>query len=255
MTAIVRQLSWFEMVTPDRVDMDAFLREYIGADAWRTPRRLWRRMHHSKAGILIAENRIPKLRKLQRGSVGITVVANAAQQGADSAVPNLQNITNAHSEVAPTPARQQYRYHTDGGMEFDGDAQGESTIVYAALTTQTDDANDHTDDWWPDQPETSIGLDYDIQFNSESATGGVVHYLADNTGTNRTTATWYVLDTVFQDSADATHDGGIGFNRTNGVAKTPDVGLDTLTVTVEIRATTSGAALTSHDYDLDCEGT
>lgn len=256
---ITRQRSWFELVTPDREDMDAFLRGYIGADAWRTPRRLWRRMHHSKAGILLAENRIPKFRRYQRGNFAMFPAGTTAK-GAPGTVPNLQDITNATSSSSPTASRQQYAWDSDGGVEGDTDATTEASIVYADLTTQTDDSNDHTNDWWPDQPETNIGLDYDIRYDNEALTGnmdGVIadHLLPDNTGTDRVSGTWYLLDTVSNDHGDATHDGGIGVNRNNGIGKSPEFGVTTLNVDVEIRATGSGSALATCHLDLDVEGT
>jgi hypothetical protein len=191
--------------------------------------------------------------KLQRGSVSVTPFVNVIPTG--GVVPILSDIVNATSSVAPTPARQQYAYDTDGGMEADTDATNEASIIYVALTTQTDDANDHTSEWWPDQPDTSEGLNWDIRYLNFSSDGGISHLFPDNLGVNRTTDVWYLLDTVSADHADATHDGGIGFNRTNGTAKNPNTGTNTLTVDVEIRATGSGVAVASHSYDLDCIGT
>jgi hypothetical protein len=247
------------MVTPDRQDMDVFLRAYVGANAWRTPRALWRRMHHSKAGILLAENRIPKLRKYQRGNFNV-FPAGTQQLIGPSTLPNMQDIANATSQTAPTPDRQQYAYDSDGGIEWD-EATTEAGIVYSTLTTGTDDANNHSNDWWPDQPETNIGLDYDIRYlnavidNHTGAGSMVDHLLADNTGTDRTTDVWYLLDTVSNDHVDASHDGGIGCNRPNGGGKSPNVGISTFTCDVEIRSTGSGSALTSMSFDLDCQGT
>lgn len=256
MSAIILPRSWFDMVTPSEAEMRNFLREYIGPDHWRVHQMRWRELFHRNAGILIAENRIPKLRKFQRGSVGITVVANAAQQGAGGGTePALLDITNSESSVAPTAARNQIAYDVDGTIEYYFGTELVN-VVYAQLTTQSDDANNHDAHWWPDEPETDIGDDYDIQYNSETegGTGGTFFYLRDISA-NRTTATWYLLSTVSDDHADGSANGAIVLNRANGTAKTPNTGTATLTVDVEIRATGSGAALASHTLDLTSIGT
>lgn len=251
-------LSWFDMVSPHPHEMPAFLRAYVGrGQEWRTPKRLWEDLWRLKRGdeglqMMLGKRQI-KFIKNQRGFIAMTVV----YQEDTGTQPLLTNITNSTSQVAPTAARQQYAYDSDGSMEQDVDATSEASIVYADLTTQTDDANNHSSEWWPDQPDVNEGLNWDIRYLNESTIGTnfFTHLLADNTGTNRTTATWYLLDTVSNDHVNASHDGGIGCNRTNGTAKNPNTGTSTLTVDVEIRATGSGVAVASHSYDLDCVGT
>jgi len=258
MSAIILPRSWFDMVTPSEAEMRNFLREYIGPDHWRVHQMRWRELFHRNAGILIAENRIPKLRKFQRGSVGITVVANAAQQGAGGGTePALLDIVQSETQVAPESARIQIAYDVDGTIEYYfGTTVG--LVVWAQLTTQSDDANNHDAHWWPDEPETDIGDDYDIRYLNEveGGAGGTFFYFRDTVGpTNRVSGTWYLLSTVSDDHADASANGCINCLRTNGTAKTPSTGNADLDVDIEIRATGSGSALASHNLDLDVEGT
>jgi hypothetical protein len=263
MTAIILpgRPGWFGMVSPREEEMPEFLK--VIAQGWRTPHRKWEDLWRLRRGEL---NHVLGMREFngprrQRGSLSGGSVHRTAP-AAGGSTPNLQDITNDVSSVAPTPSRQQYAYDSDGSIEWDDAATTEGSIVYAELTTGTDDANDHTNDWWPDQPDTNEGLNWDIQYLNEvlqliSGTGTQIgHYLADNTGVNRTTATWYLLDTISNDHADATHDGGIGVNRPNGGGKGgDDVGVSTLDIDVEIRATGSGSAVASHSYALQVEGT
>ena len=259
---IIHRSGWFAMVTPTQQEMIDMLRAYLGPEWWRVPKRKWEdvwRLHRGNMNHVLGMRRFG-LRKKQRGSLSGFSVKRAVQVPAGDE-PILTDITNATSSVAPNPSRQQYRYFTDGEFEGDTDAGLESSIVYTKITTQTDDSNDHTNEWWPDQPDTDEGLNWDIRYDNVTDTlvsgvgTSVTHLLADNTGTNRTAGTWYLLDTVSDDSADGTHDGGIGYNRPNGSAKNPQVGLHTLTCDVDIRATGSGGPVASHSYDLDVEGT
>ena len=257
MGVIVRPVRWWDFVSPQEEEMPDFLK--VIAQGWRTPKRHWEdlwRLRRGELNHVLGMRQAPKLRKRQLGIIGLGRM-RALQASGDT--PNLQDITNATSSVAPQSSRQQYAYDSDGSMRGDLDATSEASIAYADLTTLTDDANDHTNDWWPNQPDTNEGLNWDIRYQNEADVGPepytASHLLADNTGVNRTSGTWYLLDTVSNDHADATHDGGIGVNRGNGVAKTPDTGLSTMTVDVEIRATGSGSAVASHSYDLDVEGT
>lgn len=265
MTSIIKPLRWWDMVSPTEEEMPDFLRAYMGKGMqFRTPKRMWEDLWMRKRGEMnhvigmrkagtIANFKGPKYQK------GI-ICATAFGVAADGTEPNLQNITNATSSISPAPSRQQYAYDSDGGIEGDTDAGTEATIVYVTITTQTDDTNNHTNDWWPDQPDTNEGLNWDIRYLNEALTGsttGIVlmHLLADNTGVNRTSATWYLLDTISNDHVIASHDGGIGVNRNNGTTKDPAFGVTTLDVDVEIRATGSGSAVTSMHFDLDVEGT
>lgn len=251
---IHRPLRWWDMVTPSEQEMNEFLRAYVGADHWRVPSRRWQDLFMLNFGRLTESGR---LKKYQRGMVQLVGKSVQTAVYAGGVIPILTDITNATSSVAPTASRQQYAFDSDGGIEGDTDATTEATIVYVAITTQTDDANDHTNEWWPDQPDVNEGLNWDIRYLNESTplNSGVYHLLADNTGTNRATNTWFLLDTVSNDHVDASHDGGIGCNRPNGTAKTPNVGLDTLTVDIDIRATGSGGPVASMSFDLDVEGT
>jgi len=264
MSNIIRPVRWWDMVSPQgEQEMIPFLRTYMGkGKQFRTPKRIWEDLWRLKRGEL---NHIMGVRsfdmfgkfkgpKYQRGIICATGAVVQAAAGATS--PNLQNITNTTSQTAPTQTRQHYAWDSDGAIRIANDGTTVASITYATLTTQTDDTNDHTGDWWPDQPDVNEGLNWDIQYNTES-TGGtlaVAHYLK-NAGTNRTTATWYLLDTVSNDHADASVNGSIGLSRTNGSLKSPDTGSATLAVDIDIRATGSGGSVANQVFALTCTGT
>ena len=257
-------MRWWDWVSPQgEQEMIPFLRVYMGkGKQFRTPKRMWEDLWMRKRGDM---NHVMGMRK----AVTITNFKGPKYQrgilhpigfwAADGVIPNLQDIAHADSSTAPTPSRQQYAYDSNGSMQGDLSAQQETTIVYTDLTDLTDDPNDHTNDWWPDQPETNEGLNWEIRWRNVQDVGPepytADHLLADNTGVDRNVDEWYNLDTVSNDHADATHDGGIGVNRQNGTIKTPDTGLSTMTVDVEIGTDGAETALTSHSYDLDVEGT
>jgi len=254
MSAIIRPLRWFDMVTPSREEMDRFLREYIGPEHWRVPHMRWHELFLRNAGILIAENRIPKLRRFQRGSVSVHVQANAAQQGVSGDIPDLSNVVDEESNVAPTASRMNLWYDSDGEIRFYAGTALNPT--YAQLTTQSDDANDHTLEWWPDNPETNEGLNWDIRYTNlvETGTSTSEQYFS-NASVDRIEDTWYLLDTVSNDAGDGVNDGCIRLNRNNGVAKTPSTGTFNVDVDIEIRVTGSGSAVASHNLDLTVTGT
>jgi hypothetical protein len=247
------------MVTPSEQEMVGILRALYGPDWFRQPKRTWEELWKTRRGEL---NHILGMRqfqgpKRQRGSVGITVMP----YGAQGEVPILSDIVNATSSTAPTPSRQSYAFDSDGAIVGDTDATIISSIVYTKITTQTDDANDHTSEWWPSQPDTNEGLNWDIRYLNAvgsliSGSGAIIlHLFEDGGGVDRTTDVWYLLDTVSNDHADAGDNGAIGCNRTNGGGKSPTTGLSNLAVDVEIRATGSGSAVASMSFDLDVQGT
>lgn len=244
-------MSWFALVTPSEAEMHQFLRAYVGPEHWRVPIMRWRELFHRNMGILIQEGRLPKLRKHQRGSVGITVMPYVV----GGTQPDLSDITNSESQVAPIAARSQIAWNDNGDMQHYFGTELVN-VVYSQLTTQSDDANDHTAEWWPDNPEVSIGDDYDIRYLNAipGGLGGTVFLLNDGT-VDRTSGTWYLITTVYADVADAGRNGAIVLNRANGTAKTPNTGTATLTVDIEIRATGVGVALASQALDLTSIGT
>lgn len=252
---ILRPFSWYDMLRPSEQELIGMLRLLYGPSWFRIPRRKWEELWIFRRGSLNASLDLRRFRgpKYQRG----IIVGTAAYQGGTALTDVLlSDIAHLVAHVAPTAARQSYAYDSDGGMRHDLDATTFGSIVYSDLTTQTDDTNDHTSEWWKLQPDTNEGLNWDIRYLNEATVGTIVtHLLADNTRTNRVSGTWYLLDTVSNDHADATDAGAVGCNRTNGTSKNPDVGLGTLTVDVEIRATGVGSAVANHSYDLDCEGT
>lgn len=247
------------MVTPREEEMPGFLRAYMGKGMqFRTPRRMWQDLWMRKRGDM---NHILGMRKFGKIKAftgpkyqkGMIVIATGVTSGATTE-PNLQNVTHTNSQTAPTQARIFLAYDSDGSLRFDGDATTAATIAYADLTTQSDDSNTHTNDWWPDQPETNEGLNWDIQYNTTTHTGVGTHWLFYDGAANRTISTWYLLDTVSNDHADAIPDGAIGINRGNGTAKTPDTGSSDGQADVDIRATGSGSAIATHTTDFTVDG-
>jgi len=246
---------WFGTVSPREEEMPAFLK--VIAQGWRTPKRKWEDLWRLRRGEL---NHVLGMRrfkfgnpKYQRGVLHPAGFWFDPPTGATT--PTLTDITNYYAQVAPTPANQFYAYDSDGSMEWDEFASVITTnLVYVELTTGTDDTNDHTNEWWPDQPDVNEGLNWDIRYLNEVASGGIAYYFR-TAGVNRTTATWYLLDTVSNDHGDLSANGAIGHRRGNGTAKSPNVGSNTLDVDVEIRATGTGSAVASHSFALTTAGT
>jgi hypothetical protein len=244
--------------------MIPFLRAYMGkGKQFRTPKRMWEDLWRLKRGEMNhvlgqrCSTRISNFKgpKYQKGMIVIATAPGVPAAGGSSV--GMQNITNAVSSVAPTPSRQHYAWDSDGSVEYDDDCTTIASIVYVELTTGTDDSNDHTNDWWPDQPDVNEGLNWDIRYTShtQGGAGGTFHNFKTTAGTDRVEDTWYLLDTVSNDHADAAVAGSMGFNRANGTAKTPSTGTATLDTTIEIRATGSGSAVDSSVLDLQVQGT
>jgi len=246
------------MVSPSEEEMVYLLRGLYGPDWFRKPRRTWEQLWRERRGEL---NHLLGMRrfgmpKYQRGSVGQHPFTYPVAAG--GTMPNLQDITDDESNVAPAQSRISLWYDSDGGLEWWAGTGTVTAVLYAPLTTQSDDANNHTNDWWPDQPDVNEGLNWDIRYLNEVETGTPTarHYFQDTVGpTDRVSGTWYLLDTVSNDAADATDEGAMGINRGNGTAKTPNTGFGRTEVDVEIRATGSGIAVASHALDLTVTGT
>lgn len=248
-------LSWWDMVSPREEEMPEFIK--LVGPGWRTPTRRWEdlwRLRRGELNHVLGMRKFPTLRRLQRGSVSMFPSAVAAAGGAGGTEPDLTDIQNDHSSVAPSPSRSFIWYNSDGEIRW---YEGTSTPTYAALTTQTDDANDHTNEWWPDQPETNEGLNWDIRYTNDTSGGSVTarYWLRTSVPADRTVDVWYLLDTVSNDAADAGVNGCLGVYRTNGIAKSPQTGVGTMIADIEIRATGTGSAVASHNTDQQVEGT
>jgi len=249
---------WFGMVSPREEEMPDFLK--VIAQGWRTPKRKWEDLWRLRRGDL---NHVLGMRqhsgpKYQRGVIGATARRRVLGVAAGGTMPDLTDVDGLEQNSAPAQSRISLWYDSDGGLEWYQGTGGVGSVLYSPLTTQSADANDHTSEWWPDQPDVNEGLNWDIRYLNEELTGsgGILHYFQDTVGpTHRVSGTWYLLDTVSNDAADATDEGSMGVNRSNGTAKSPNVGLATLDVDVEIRATGSGSAVASHHCDFTVEGT
>jgi len=241
-------LSWFKMVSPTAEEMPDFLKK--AGTGWRTPKRKWEQLWRLRAG----EFRGPKR---QRGSVS-AFAGHAFPAAGGGTSPDLSDITDHHSVSAPTIARISIAYDSDGAIRADLSATTIGSITYFTLTTESDDANDHTGEWWPDQPETNEGLNWDIRYTNlvEGGSASARWYFYDTGGAaNRIEDTWYLLDTVSNDHADASAHGALGINRSNGTGKSPSTGSADNVMDVEIRATGSGSAVASHQVDITVTGT
>ena len=258
--------SWWDMVSPREEEMPNFLRAYIGKGMqFRTPKHKWEDLWRLKRGEVngvLGMRKFGTIKKFtgpkyQRGilnPIGFWV----EPAGGGGTEPNLQDVTHLNSQTAPTQARIALAYDSDGSLEFDGDATTLATIAYTDLTTQSDDVNTHTNDWWPDQPDVNEGLNWDIQYTNLVHTGiGSVRTFWNTLGSpigNRVSGEWYLLDTVSNDHADAGGDGAMVINRGNGTAKNPDTGSSDVDVDVDIRATGSGGSVAGHALDFTCNG-
>lgn len=240
--------SWYDMVTPSQMEMTEFLRHYLGVNWWRMPPKRWHDIYMQHRGLC-------GMKPYQRGFIQHLGFWKEVAAGTN---PNLQAITHTQTSVAPTPARIQMAYDSDGSIEHYFGV-GLASVVYTDLTTQSDDTNDHTNDWWPDQPDVNEGLNWDIRTTNETIdeTDGQADFyrFEDGVPTERSVDTWYLLDTVSNDHADASRAGALTVLHRGGGAKTPAPGSCTYTGTVEIRVTTSGAAVTSHVLTLDATTT
>lgn len=245
---------WYDMVSPRAWEMPDFLK--LAGQGWRTPKRKWEQLWMEQRGNFNKQlgRRVFKGPKFQRGvlhPVGFWFEPPAAGPAT-----NLSNVTHTHTEVAPTVSTILLGYDTNGHLEWDAFGGVISNLVWGTLTTGSDDANDHTDEWWDANPSTNIGASYDLQYNTVTETNGgggtVFHYFKDGTATNRTISTWYLISTVDADRANGSNAGGIGLRRGGGTAKSPDPGTSRLQVDVDIRATGTGSALATHSIDFTC---
>jgi len=249
--------SWYGMCKPQLGEMETFLKRFKQPEFWRVPKIHWQQLWLENRGDLnhvLGVRHFGKIKgpRYQRGMLhpaGFWHDPPAA--GGDA--PALTDITNTYTTTAPTNAGQQVRYHTNGYIDWD-EAVNFASIVYAQMTTDTDDANDHTYEWWDAAPSTGEGANYDIRYTGTTGTWTKIFY--DTGGAaNRVVNTWYLISTVYADSGDGVADGCLRQHKPGGNAKSPNPGTVTGTIDVEIRATGSGSALASHTVDLTSTAT
>ena len=243
-------MSWWDMVTPREEEMPGFLNTYIGkGKACRTPKRRWEDLWTQKRGEM---NHIIGVRKFktitnrkgpkyQRGIICAAAFGVAAGGGT---TPALTTITHDHIGASGAQ-RIHIVYFTDGDIRWEEGSITIANIVYAQLTTDSDDANDHTSEWWPDNPETNIGLSYEIQLASDTGTNAFTHIFKTAAGANRNVAQWYNLDTVSDDSANASQNGSLGVSV---IGKDP-ASVDSVG-SVEIGLDGTSSSLASHTVDI-----
>lgn len=241
---------WHDFLRPRQGEPEQLLQTYVGTDWWRTPKRKMEELWLLKRPEL---NHMLGLREFkgprrQRGSVSAFAYGPVVPAGA---APALSTITNTYTTAAPDNPRQSIMYANDGTILWDEVIGAGTGIVYAVLTTQTDDANDHTYEWWDAAPSASIGASYDIRYTAAAFD----FIFTDGTDTDRTINTWYLIQTVAADGGDGITRGCLQEVKPAGTAKTPSPGTDVGTATVEIRATGSGSALASHSITLTCTAT
>ncbi len=249
MSNIIRPLRWWDIVSPQgEQEMIPFLRTYMGkGKQFRTPKRMWEDMWRLKRGEM---NHVMGMRKF--GSIK-NFKGPKFQQGIlhpigfwapSGTEPALTDIT--HSRTVANPSRIQIAYDSDGTMEhyFGGNV---GSVVWTQLTTQTDDSNDHTSEWWPDSPETNEGLNWEIRYTNLT---NAFSFVFQTGAADRTEDQWYVLDDVSNDHVAASREGALVVLVT-GKSSGTTIGISD----VEIRVKETGSAVASHNVDITAVGT
>ena len=244
--------SWYNMVSPRIWEMPDFLK--LAGTGWRTPQRKWEMLWRERRGDFnhILGKRRFKSPKFQRGM--LHPIGFWGSGGGPSV--QLTNITHSQSAVAPTPARIHIAYNTNGQIYWDSYTGVVDNCVYAQLTTDSNDTNDHTAEWWSSNPSAGQGSNWDLMYSNVTETGdGFVFYFRELSGIDRTISTWYSINTVWADVADGTNPGALVVGRINGTAKNPLTGTYNLTIDIDIRATGTGGSVAQHTLDLTAIGT
>jgi hypothetical protein len=261
MSNIIKPVRWWDWVSPQgEQEMIPFLRAYMGkGKQFRTPKRMWEDLWRLKRGDMnhiMGVRKAPTITNFKGPKYQKGIICAAGVFASGGTEPDFTDITNTESNVSPTRSRTHVWWNSDGEIRFyTGTA---ATPTYAALTTQSGDANNHTGEWWPDEPETNEGLNWDIRYTNENDTvlGNVAWKFYDTVGVaNRVVDTWYLLDTVSNDAGDLVNHGSYGTNRSNGTAKNPTTGTAIQEADIEIRATGSGSAVASNTTSLTVIGT
>ena len=237
---------WYGMVSPREEEMPDFLK--VIAQGFRTPKRKWEdlwRLRRGELNHVLGMRRFAPLKKYQRG-----ILHPAGfwfdPPGAGPTSPNLQDITHTVSQASGTASRIQLGWDSDGSVRYYFGTTL-ANVVWADLTTQSDDTNTHTNDWWPDQPDTNEGLNWDIMWTTGT---NPPRFLFNDGTTDRTNATWYLLDTVSNDMADASKNGAIVCLFVAG--KLNPTGTDLTDGDIDIRATGSGSSVANCTLNLTC---
>ena len=250
---VQRNLSWWDMVSPNEPELIAMLQVLYGPDWFRIPNRKWEDLWRLRRGDLNAELGKRRFGNRKRQGGWMVPIGFWRPQGT---TPELSNVTHDHTSVAPEQSRIHLAYDSDGAIRF---IEGTTlaSMIYADLTTQSDDTNNHSSEWWPDQPDVNEGLNWDIQYTKVTETGVVTarRYFQSALVDRAAAPTWHLLDTVSNDHADAGLNGAIVVHRSNGTAKVPETGTGELTVDIDIRATGSGSSVAGHRLDLTVNGT
>lgn len=253
-----RTQSWWDQVSPRAEEMPDFLRAYMGKGMqFRTPKHRWEDLWRLKRGEVndilgirrarSISNRV-KGPKYQRGV--LSPIGFWKDPPAGGTEPDLSDI--CHDVTGANPQRIHIAYDSDGEIWWAvGGTVG--SIVYADLSPLTTasncDANDHTSEWWPDNPETNEGLNWDIRITNITSAFTAI-FPTGGSPLNRLEDEWYLLDDVSNDIADGTNNGSIRVQVSGKSSGTHDGIGD-----VEIRATGSGSAVASHEVNLQAIGT
>lgn len=248
MSSIIKPLRWWDMVSPQgEQEMIPFLRAYMGkGKQFRTPKRIWEDLWRLKRGEMNHVMGMRKFGKLtnfkgpkyQAGILHPVGMWHSAASGGTE--PELTDID--YSKPSGSGAQRIHvAYDSDGAIQWaTGGIVGSAT--YADLTTQ--DGGSHSTEWWPDQPETNEGLNWDIQFTNVVNAMDFTFRTTVTTPADRTVDVWYLLDDVSNDHADGTLGGALVTRMAGG--KT--TGSATGEVDVEIG--TDPTAIASHTVDI-----
>jgi len=251
MSNIIRPVRWWDMVSPQgEEEMIPFLRTYMGkGKQFRTPKRMWEDLWRRQRGSLnhvmggrnfgkISNFRGPKYQQGILHPIGMWAPSGTG--------PDLSDIDHAYTGASGVAARVHLAYDSDGTIIWDT-ATTVGTVVYADLTTGTADSNDHTNEWWPDNPETNEGLNWDIGFTTVVNAYDFTFRTVATPIASRIVDTWYLLDDVSNDVVDGTLGGALVVRV---IAKNTGI-TSTGIVDVEIREKDTGDFLAKHTVDLD----
>ena len=251
MSAIIlpRTASWYNMCKPQPGEMETFLKRFKQPEFWRVPKIHWQQLWLENRGNMngVLGRRVFRGPKFQRGMLG--PIGFWHDPPAVGAAPALTDITNTYTNVAPTNSHQHIRYHTDGYMQLgEGATAAAAHAAYVQITTTTDDANDHTDEWWDAQPSTAEGANYDIRYTATTGTWTKIFH--DGTA-DLVVNTWDLISAAYTDSLTAGN-GCLRLAKPGGTAKSPNPGTNAATADIEIRLASSGSALATQTVDMTC---